>query len=66
MMVTGSKPASASPSPTSSRLVTPTKSSVASPTNSTSTTVSATSCKGEGEKLVGNNEELEKALAKDT
>eukprot|EP00957_Ditylum_brightwellii_P109618 8360817-Ditylum_brightwellii.AAC.2 len=54
MMATGSKPASAPPSSPSSGFVTPTKSSVASPTNSTGTTVSVTSCKGEGENGEGN------------
>eukprot|EP00957_Ditylum_brightwellii_P020685 1559676-Ditylum_brightwellii.AAC.1 len=62
----GYKPASALPSSPSSGFVTPTKSSVASPANSTGTTVSATSCKGEGEKLIHDNEELKKATARNT
>eukprot|EP00957_Ditylum_brightwellii_P130709 9971192-Ditylum_brightwellii.AAC.2 len=61
-----SKPTSASPSSPSSGFVTPTKSSVANPANSTGTTVSATSCKGEDEKLMDDNDELEKAISKET
>eukprot|EP00957_Ditylum_brightwellii_P103419 7880330-Ditylum_brightwellii.AAC.1 len=66
MMVTGSKPASASPSSFSSGFVTPTKSSVASPDGSTGTTVSATFCEGEREILHDDNDKLEKAIARDT
>eukprot|EP00957_Ditylum_brightwellii_P012511 945398-Ditylum_brightwellii.AAC.1 len=50
MIVTGSKPASASPSSLSSGFITPTKLYDASPANSTGTFASATSCEGEGEK----------------
>eukprot|EP00957_Ditylum_brightwellii_P171803 13078603-Ditylum_brightwellii.AAC.1 len=66
IMVTGSKPASASPSSFSSGFVTPTKSSVASPDGSTGTTVSTTSCEGEGEVLHDDDDKLEKAIAKET
>eukprot|EP00957_Ditylum_brightwellii_P022047 1663469-Ditylum_brightwellii.AAC.1 len=66
MMVTGSKPVSSSLSSPSGEFVTPTKSFVASPANSTGTTVSATSYEGEGEKLIDEDEELEKVVARDT
>eukprot|EP00957_Ditylum_brightwellii_P082361 6263210-Ditylum_brightwellii.AAC.1 len=65
-MAIGSRPASTSHSSPSSGFVIPTKSSVASPANSTGTTVSANSCKGEGGKLIDDNEELEKAITIDT
>eukprot|EP00957_Ditylum_brightwellii_P035551 2695487-Ditylum_brightwellii.AAC.1 len=64
MMVTGSKPATASLSSFSSGFVTPTKLSVASPDGSTGTTIGGTSCEGEAQS--DDNGKLEKAIAKET
>eukprot|EP00957_Ditylum_brightwellii_P159776 12161511-Ditylum_brightwellii.AAC.1 len=50
----------------SNGFITPTKSSLASPDDITVTTVSATPCEGEGEILYDDNDELEKAIAKET
>eukprot|EP00957_Ditylum_brightwellii_P150898 11490304-Ditylum_brightwellii.AAC.1 len=60
-MVTGAKPASASPSSFLNSFVTPTKLSVASPDGSAGTTINSTSGEGNAKQA-----ELEKAIAKET